>query len=281
MFVHKKELLFPVQVESPNGAYAAAVLEQFGGANGELKACMQYLVQSFGTADPAIRDLMLDIATEEISHLEMVGTCVTQLMGGPDLDPSKLGGQEVNMASEGMTLSGAEEYINQYLPFNSNLQKSIILGGHGPLLADSTGTPFSGKYINSVGDLMANLQSDVAAELRARKVYEELHRHINDRGARELFDFLIQREEAHALLFMEAVERARDTMGELQSSFGDKQYSRMYPGLSVGSIGAETFKLSEDMRIIDGQQSSNANGQVKQSKCHLPVGTGELPSISC
>jgi Mn-containing catalase len=243
-------------VDSPNPAYAGALLEQFGGANGELKACLQYFAQSFSTHDPAIKDLLLDISTEEISHLEMVGTCITLLMGGPDVDPSSLGGQDVEMATEGFVMSGAESQINQMINSNSTIQKSVYLAGHGLDFVDSAGTPFTGNFINSVGDLMANLQSNLAAELRARKVYEELHRHIQDRGAREMFDFLIQREEAHASLFMEAIERAKE-MGELKNSFGDKQYSRMYPDLSVGGPGAETFKLSVDARVITGPFSGD------------------------
>lgn len=237
MFTHQKELLFPVNVKSPNPSYAAAVLEQFGGANGELKACLQYFVQSFSVKDPAMKDLLLDIATEEISHLEMVGTCISQLMGGPDKDPSMFGGQDVEMASEGFLMTNAHDFIN------STVQKGMILGGHGPTLTDSSGSPFTGNFINSVGDLIANLESNHAAELRARKVYEELHRHVQDPGAREMFDFLIQREEAHSLQFEKAIEVAKQLKAE--KSYGDKKYSKLYPDLSVGGPGAAKFGFPE------------------------------------
>lgn len=256
MFTHHKQLLFPVNVKNPNPAYAAAVLEQFGGANGELKACLQYFAQSFSTPDPALKDLLLDIATEEISHLEMVGECITQLMGGPDVDPSSLHGQDVTMMSEGSTMAAANQMINQMINQNSTIQKSVYLGGHGLDYVDSSGSPFTANYINQVGDIMANLQSDLAAELRARKVYEELHRHVQDPGAREVFDFLIQREEAHSLFFNEAIERLKEQAG-FEKSFGDKQYSRLYPELSMGSIGAEQFKLSPEDGLITGPFSGD------------------------
>jgi Mn-containing catalase len=255
MFTHQKELLFPVNVQSPNPSFAAAVLEQFGGANGELKACLQYFVQSFSVQEVAIRDLLLDIATEEISHLEMVGTCITQLMGGPDRDPSTFGGQEVRMANDGNVMANATNTLNDMINANSTVQKSTILGGHGPTLTDSAGSPFTGNFINSVGDLLADLQSDLAAELRARKVYEELHRHVTDPGAREMFDFLIQREEAHSKLFAEAIERVKSIKPE--KSFGDKQYSLMYPNLSKGGLAVQQFKLSPDARVITGPFSGN------------------------
>ncbi|WP_096199819.1 manganese catalase family protein [Bacillus sp. FJAT-45350] len=250
MFKHQKELLFPVNVKNPNPAFAAAVLEQFGGANGELKACLQYFAQSFATKDPEIRDLLLDIATEEISHLEMVGECITQLMGAPDTDPNTLGVDGRKMVSEGTTMGNANGFLNNMINQNSTVQKSLYLSGHGLDYVDSSGSPFTGNYINNVGDLMANIQSDLAAELRARKVYEELHRHVDDSGAREMFDFLIQREEAHALLFSEAIERIQDTQIP-ERSFGDKQYSIMYPDLSQGGQGEKIFK-TDDAKTITG-----------------------------
>jgi Mn-containing catalase len=253
MFIHQKELLFPVQVTTPNPAYAAAVLEQFGGANGELKACLQYFAQSFSVQDPALRDLLLDIATEEISHLEMVGECITQLMGPPEKDPNTLGAEERKMGMEGMMMSQAPQFVQNQFLYNTTVQKSMIKTGHGLDYVDSAGSPFTGNYINNVGDLMANLQSDLAAELRARKVYEELHRHVQDKGAREMFDFLVQREEAHAQLFMEAIERAKE-LGEL-TSFGDKEYSNFYPDLSVGGLGVSHFAKSD--KVITGPFSGD------------------------
>lgn len=260
MYTHNKQLLFPVEITDPNPAHAAAVLEQFGGANGELKACLQYFVQSFSTKDPALKDLLLDISTEEISHLEMVGTCITQLMGGPDVDPSTAGGVERKMAGEASTLSNAQDTINSMINANSSVQKSSILGGHGPAFIDSSGSPFTGNFINSVGDLMSDFHSDLAAELRARKVYEELHRHVTDPGAREMFDFLIQREEAHAQLFREAIERIREM--EAEPSFGDNEYSRAYPELSPGGPAPQQFKLAKDAKMVTGPFSGDPDRNV-------------------
>ena len=81
MFRHEKQLLHPVKVDGPNPNYAAMLLEQLGGPNGELKAGLQYMTQSFRIQDPAIKDLFLDIAAEEFSHLEMVSTMINMLNG--------------------------------------------------------------------------------------------------------------------------------------------------------------------------------------------------------
>ncbi|MBT2687717.1 manganese catalase family protein [Bacillus sp. ISL-47] len=252
MYIHKKELLFPVDVKEPNPAYAAAVLEQFGGANGELKACLQYFAQSFSTPDPAIRDLLMDISTEEISHLEMVGACITQLMGGPDKEQmmDELGSDERKMAGEGNLLSDAKGYVNHMIHQNSTVLKSTILDGHGLDFVDSSGTPFTGNFINNVGDLVANLQSDLAAELRAKKVYEELYRHVADPGAREMFQFLIDREAAHATLFEEAIERAKGMENKKAENTGN--HVNFYPNLSTGGQAMTEFKFAKNSEVFEG-----------------------------
>ncbi|MCM3122787.1 manganese catalase family protein [Mesobacillus sp. AQ2] len=254
MYIHKKELLFPVQVKSPNPAHAAAVLEQFGGANGELKACLQYFAQSFSTPDPAIRDLLMDISTEEISHLEMVGECITQLMGGTDKEQKmeEMGADERKMSGEGNLLSDAKNQINNMMQFNFNstVQKSMILDGHGLDFVDSSGTPFTGNFINNVGDLVANLQSDLAAELRAKKVYEELYRHVDDPGAREMFQFLIDREAAHATLFEEAIMRAKEIENKKAHKTGD--HVNMYFDLSLGGLAKNEFSFAKQAKVYEG-----------------------------
>ncbi len=240
MFHHDKALIIPVQVDEPNAGYAAALLEQFGGANGELKACLQYFVQSFGAQDPATRDLLLDISTEEISHLEVVGTLISQFLA-PIHTGTVDGTADPRMQREADGLRGA----------NSTFLKTILLGGGGPMPVDSSGSPFTGTFINSTGDVVANLASDVAAELRAKRVYEMLFREIPDRGARQAIEFLLEREEAHAALFNEAMDRTRDV--GVMRDFHDKPFSRRYPDLQQpSSQNAERFVASRDLPPIRG-----------------------------
>lgn len=239
MFLHTKELEIPVQVERPNPRFAAAVLEQFGGANGELKACLQYFVQSFGAMDPRVRDLLLDISTEEISHLELVGTMVSQFlvpvrhgMADGAVDP------RMRYEADGLVMAG------------DTVAKAMVVGGGGPLVADSAGVPFTGAYINSTGDPVADLSSNVAAELRARRVYEMLHREVPDRGAREVFDFLIQREESHAALFREALEVARERAAAPRVR--DTELAHRYPALSQPCGNEHAFRASRGTEPIRG-----------------------------
>ncbi len=232
MYHHDKALIVPVEVDAPNAGAAAILLEQFGGANGELKACLQYFVQSFGALDPSTRDLLLDISTEEISHLEVVGTLISQFLA-PIHTGTVDGTADPRMQQEADGLRGA----------NSTFQKALILGGGGPMLVDSSGSPFTGNFINSTGDVVANLASNIAAELRAKRVFEMLFREIPDHGAREAIGFLLEREEAHSALFREAMERTQDV--GVMRDYLDRPFSHRYPDLQQpSSQNAEQFEAS-------------------------------------
>ena len=203
MFKHDKALLREVKVERPNPQYAVLMQEQLGGANGELKAAMQYLSQSFRINDPTIKDLFLDIGSEELSHMEMVAQTI-----------NLLNGHEVNHESVGV---GEIE--------------THVLSGLAPVLINSSGEPWTANYVTVTGDLVADLLSNIASEQRAKVVYEYLYRQINDKYVRETIDFLLNREEAHNALFREALNKIQAT-GSNQD-FGVTEDSRLYFDLST------------------------------------------------
>lgn len=204
MFRHDKKLLEEVRVDRPNPQYGVMLMEQLGGANGELKAAMQYLSQSFRVKDKEIKDLMLDIGAEELGHMEMVATTVTMLMGH-DVDIRKM---EVGGNLEPMVLSGL-----------------------APALQNASGEPWTANYVNVTGDLVADLLSDIAAEMRAKVVYEYLHRQIDDSGVRKTIDFLLNREEAHNQLFRNALAKLAESGSN--RDFGVTPDSKLYFNLST------------------------------------------------
>ncbi|MFQ7536682.1 MAG: manganese catalase family protein, partial [Clostridium sp.] len=134
MFEHKKKLLHPVKVERPNPQYAVLMQEQLGGNNGELKAAMQYLSQSFRAQDPVFKDLFLDIGTEELSHMEMVAETINLLNGG-DVDYKQVKVGEI---------------------------ESMVTFGLNPALVNSSGNPWTADYVTVTGDLAADLLADIA-----------------------------------------------------------------------------------------------------------------------
>lgn len=202
MFKHEKQLFHPVEVEGPNPQYAALLQEQLGGANGELKSALQYLSQSFRIKDPAIKDLFMDIAAEELGHMEMVATTIN-LLNGHDVDAVKVSAGEI---------------------------QSHVLLGLNPGLINASGYSWTADYVTVTGDLCADLLSNIASEQRAKVVYEYLSRQIEDKKVRETIDFLLNREEAHNALFREAFNRVQDS-GSNQS-FGVTEDSRLYFNLS-------------------------------------------------
>ncbi len=202
MFKHEKQLLHPVRVDGPNPNYAALLQEQLGGAQGELKAALQYLSQSMRIRDPEIKDLFQDVAAEELGHLEMVSEMINQLNGGePDALSQSIGSVEAH-----------------------------VLTGLTPMLANASGYLWTAAYVNETGDLAADILSDIAAEQRAKVVYEYLYRQIDDSGVREAIDFLLNREEAHNTMFREAFNRIQDEGS--QRDWGVTRQSRIYFDLS-------------------------------------------------
>lgn len=205
MFKHEKQLFQPVAVEKPNPVYAAMLHEQFGGGNGELKAAMQYMAQSFRIKDPEIKDLFLDIAAEELSHLEMVGQTIN-LLNGHDLDVENANAGEI---------------------------QTHVQIGLAPGLINASGYSWTADYVTVTGDLCADLLSNIASEQRAKVVYEYLYRQIEDKKVRETIDFLLNREEAHNAMFREAFNKVQDTGSN--RDFGTTEAARMYFNMSEPS----------------------------------------------
>lgn len=203
MFKHDKALLKDVRVEKPNPQYAILMQEQLGGANGELKAAMQYLSQSFRVKDPALHDLFLDIGAEELSHMEMVAQTIN-LLNGHKVDYTTAPAGEI---------------------------ETHTLMGLAPGLINSSGHPWTADYVNVTGDIAADLLSDIAAEQRAKVVYEYLYRQINDKYVKETIDFLLNREEAHNALFREALNKVSDRASN--KDFGVTADSKLYFDLST------------------------------------------------
>lgn len=218
-------------MSKPDPRFASLLLEQFGGANGELKAAMQYFVQAFGARQPHPEkyDLLMDIATEEFSHLEIVGATITMLLDG-------VNGELKNAAekSEIMRLLGGQDEKEQMIHQAMTDPQFLALSGGGVKLTDSQGNPWSGTYVNANNDLTVDLRSDIAAESRAKIVYEYLLQFTDDPYVQDTLRFLMTREVAHFQMFSAALETIQPNFppGVLQ---GDPRYSHEYFNMSNGA----------------------------------------------
>jgi Mn-containing catalase len=179
MYHHVKKLMYTVNIGTPDVRFGKMLLEQFGGANGELAAAMQYTIQGWNCVDDiGRRDLLLDIGTEELSHLEIVGALIRM-----HLKPLKT------------ELEAAE--VDPLV---------TIAGGGGVNLYNSAGNPWTADYLKITGELDVDLRSNIAAEARAKIVYERLIDHTQDPGTIDTLQFLMTREITHMKAFSAALE---------------------------------------------------------------------------
>src|SRR6201996_3247781 len=196
MYHHVKKLMYTVNIGEPDVKFGNLLLEQFGGANGELAAAMQYTLQGWNCVDDiGRRDLLLDIGTEELSHLEVVGALIRM-----HLKPLKTNRE----AAE------ADPLVT-------------IAGGGGVALFDSMGNAWMANYLKVTGELDVDLRSNIAAEARAKIVYERLIDHTDDPGTIDTLQFLMTREITHLKAFsaaLESLEKKPFSIGRLRPTPG-------------------------------------------------------------
>ena len=244
MFMHNKRLQYTVRVAEPNPVLASLLLEQFGGADGELAAAMRYFTQGLGELDDGRKDLLLDIATEELSHLEVIGSIVAMLNKGIKAQLSEAAMEE------------AELYLSMTAGGNSHTQ-SLLYGG-GPALTNSSGVPWSGAYIDSRGDPTCDLRSNIAAESRAKIIYERLINITDDPGIKDALGFLMTREVAHQKSFEKALYAIENNFppGKLP---GIEKFANMYVNTSQGDGDADgPWNSGEQWDRIDDLQDTLA-----------------------
>ena len=187
MWTYNKVLQYPINIKCPNPKLAKFIISQYGGPDGELAASLRYLSQRFGMPDQNAKAILNDIGTEELAHLEMVGSIVHQLTDSvtpEELEKAGLGGY--------YTDHGVDVF---------------------PVSAE--GVPFTAAYIAAKGDPIANLQEDLAAEQKARATYEKLIDLCkDDPDVIDPLRFLRQREVVHFQRFGEALRGIQDKLAE-------------------------------------------------------------------
>jgi len=220
MFSHNKRLQYTVRVSECNPGLANLMLEQFGGPQGELAAACRYFTQALGEDDAGRKDMLFDISTEELSHLEIIGTIVGML----------------NKGAKGRLAEGVEEEGEMYRTItgagNDSHITQVLYGG-GPPLVNSAGVPWTAAYIDTIGEPTADLRSNIAAEARAKIVYERLINLTDDPGVKDALTFLMTREIAHQKSFEKALYAIEPNFppGKLP---GDPRFTNVYFDMSKG-----------------------------------------------
>jgi len=246
MFRHVKQLQYTVRVAEPNPGLANLLLEQFGGPQGELAAACRYFTQGLGEDDAGRKDMLLDIATEELSHLEIIGSLVGML----------------NKGAKGALAEGTEKEAELYRSLTGNGNDSHItslLYGGGPPLTNSAGVPWTAAYIDTIGEVTADLRSNIAAEARAKIIYERLINLTDDPGVKDALGFLMTREVAHQISFEKALYSIRNNFppGKLPPI---EQYANTYFNMSEGGEVRGSWNSDENFDYVADPQPAVDGG---------------------
>ena len=184
MWSYDKKLQYPVKIKTPNAGYAKIIISQLGGPDGEIGAAMRYLHQRYSMPYDKVRGILTDVGTEELAHLEMIGAILYQLTKG--------------LSPEEIKRAGMDAYFVDHT------------AGVYPVAA--SGVPFDMKYVGVKGDVIADLNEDLAAEQKARVTYDNILRMVDDPDVREPIKYLRQRELVHYQRFGDALRVAQDEL---------------------------------------------------------------------
>jgi Mn-containing catalase len=252
MFAHNKRLQYTVRVSEPNPGLANLMLEQFGGPQGELAAAMRYFTQAVAEDDPGRKDMLFDIATEELSHLEVIGHIVAMLNKGCKGELAEASMEEAELYKK-IHGAGNDSHVTQ-----------VLYGGGAPLV-NSAGVPWTAAYIDTIGEPTADLRSNIAAEARAKIVYERLIALTDDPGVKEALGFLMTREIAHQKSFEKALYSIEPNFppGKLP---GRPEFTDVYFDMSQGP---------GDMRGSWNEGPAWTFVSDRDKQCAVDGGTGE------
>jgi Mn-containing catalase len=247
MFAHNKRLMYTVRVAGPNPGLANLMLEQFGGPQGELAAACRYFTQALAEDDPGRRDMLMDIATEELSHLEVIGNIVVML----------------NKGAKGKLAEGVESEGELYRSItgagNDSHLTQLLYGGGAPL-TNSAGLPFRAEFIDTIGEPTADLRSNIAAEARAKIVYERLINLTDDPGVKEALGFLMTREVAHQKSFEKALYSIEPNFPPGKKGRRSPFYQRVFQYVAGRARNARILEPGRTMAIRLRPQPADGGG---------------------
>ncbi|MCA9219223.1 MAG: manganese catalase family protein [Pirellulaceae bacterium] len=237
MYHHVKKLMYTVNIGEPDPRFGRMLLEQFGGANGELAAALQYSVQGLNCDDPKRKDMLMDIGTEELSHLEVIGSLARM-----HLKPLK----ESKLRSE----AEQDPLI-------------AVVGGGGVSLNNSQGNPWTADYLKVTGQLEVDLRNNIAAEARAKITYERLIQYTDDPGTKEALMFLMTREITHMKAFMAALnsmDRGPLDIGEMpvDDAWVNKYFNDSTGSGEMGEDAVGPWNSGGDWELVESPAFNGA-----------------------
>lgn len=231
MFYHIKELQYQAKPERPDPLFAKQMQEVLGGQFGEISVALQYLFQGWSVRrDGKYKDLLLDTATEEIGHIEMLATMIARLLDG---------------APVGDLEEAAKDPVLGAILGGMNPQHAIV-SGLGAMPADSVGNRWTADYIVASGNLLADFRANLNAESQGRLQAVRLYEATNDRGVKDLLSFLIARDTMHQNQWIAAIK-------ELEAAEGDIVVPTTFPRkLEKQEVSYTLFNFSQGSKSAQG-----------------------------
>ncbi|KIL50923.1 manganese catalase family protein [Jeotgalibacillus campisalis] len=250
MFRHQKELQYEVKVDRPDPMLARNVQEVLGGQFGEMTVMMQYLFQGFNCrGEEKYKDLLMDIGTEEVGHVEMVCALISQLLDGASPEDQAKAAEDPNVAA---IMGGVNP-------------QQLIVSGLGALPTNSNGVPWNGSYMVSSGNLLADMRSNLHAETQGRLQVSRLYHMTKDEGVRATFRKMLARDRYHQYQWMAAIAELEEKNGVVVPA--------SFPPQAEMESQSEAYKL---FNFSEGEQSKEgpwARGTAQD-------GTGDFEYVS-
>ncbi|NJK50006.1 manganese catalase family protein [Candidatus Gracilibacteria bacterium] len=244
MFYHNKRLQYFTPPERPDAVYAKKMQELIGGSFGEMTVMMQYLFQGWNCRGPAkYRDMLLDIGTEEIGHVEMLATMIAHLLDKAPIKVQEAGAKDPVV---GAVMGGSKpgDVINDIIASSMNPQHEIV-SGQGAMPADSVGFPWNGRFIVASGNLLADFRSNLHAESQGLMQAVRLYEMTDDKGVKDHLSFMIARDTMHQNQWLAAIEELKsdgfdDTVTpKIAYEYGKKEHAYQFWNHSEGTESAE------------------------------------------
>ena len=243
MWIYEKKLEFPIQIKRPDARLAKIMIEQYGGCDGEIGAALRYLSQKFSMVTPEAKATLNDIATEELAHVEMMGTIVHQLTQG--------------LTKDQIIDSGLDTYYVNH--------------GFGVFPSSAAGVPFTAAAFQSKGDPLTDLYEDMAAEQKARSTYEYLIDLTDDPDVLAPLRFLREREVVHFQRFGEALDIARDYLNQNHYFFMNGMKNNTTNGSVTGSMNGSGSNATNRSMTGSGNNAMHPsmNGSMNHAGNHI------------
>ncbi|GIQ68749.1 manganese catalase family protein [Xylanibacillus composti] len=260
MFFHVKELQYNAKPDRPDPVYAKKLQEILGGQFGEITVMMQYLFQGFNCrAEAKYRDMLLDVGTEEMAHVEMIATMIAQLLDGAPVD-------QVEQAAQNPAVGAVLGGMNP---------QHVIVSGLGATPTDSVGYPWNSRYTIASGNLLADFRANLNAESQGRLQVVRLYEETTDPGVRDMLSFLIARDTMHQNQWMAAIEE----LEQIQSAVVPASFPQ---NLEYQEVSYQFLDFSKGEESKQGRWAAGASmdGRGQFEYVADPIARGQVPKLN-